>query len=36
MSNAFLHAQARELVVADLLELHAKALNIQKTGRRIG
>lgn len=36
MSNAFLHAQARELVVADVLELHNKALAIQKSGKRIG
>lgn len=36
MSNAFLHAQARELVVQDILELHTKAFDIQRKGKRVG
>ena len=34
--NAFEHAQARELVVEDVLMLHNKALKIQKEGRLVG
>lgn len=34
--NAYQHAQNRELVVEDILELHEEALQLQKTGRRIG
>lgn len=34
--NAWQHAQNRELVVEDILELHEDALERQKQGRRIG
>lgn len=34
--NAFQHAQNRELVVKDILELHHQAYQMQKTGQRIG
>lgn len=34
--NAFQHAQARELVVEDILALHEKALKVQKEGRLVG
>lgn len=33
---AFQHAQSRELVVEDILQLHNKAYQMQKTGHRIG
>ncbi len=33
---AFQHAQSRELVVEDILELHAKAYQMQKIGQRVG
>jgi pimeloyl-ACP methyl ester carboxylesterase len=35
-TNAFQHAQNRELVVKDIVELHRHALELQKTGYRIG
>lgn len=35
-SNAFLHAQNRELVVQDILALHEQAVQMQKTGRKYG
>jgi hypothetical protein len=31
--TAFQHAQNRELVVQDILDLHDRALHVQKTGR---
>lgn len=34
--NAFAHAQNREMVVKDILMLHSKALERQKTGRWVG
>jgi pimeloyl-ACP methyl ester carboxylesterase len=34
--NAYQHAQAREMVVGDVLQLHQKALERQKTGPRFG
>lgn len=34
--NAYQHAQNRELVVEDILQLHNKALDKQKTGRQFG
>jgi pimeloyl-ACP methyl ester carboxylesterase len=34
--NAFIHAQARELVVEDILGLHQQALNMQRKGQKIG
>ncbi|MFW5692149.1 MAG: alpha/beta fold hydrolase [Chloroflexota bacterium] len=34
--NAFQHAQARELVVEDILELQSYALKVQKEGRLVG
>ena len=34
--NAFIHAQARELVVDDVLMLHNNALKVQKEGRLVG
>lgn len=34
--NAFLHAQARELVVRDVLDLHETALGKQRSGRQFG
>ncbi len=34
--NAFQHAQARELVVQDILTLHEAAYKLQKEGRRVG
>ncbi len=35
-ANAFLHAQNRELVVQDVLELHNRAFDMQRQGRRFG
>ena len=34
--NAYQHAQAREMVVADVIALHQEALERQKTGPRFG
>ena len=34
--NAFTHTQNRDLVVKDILELHASALKVQIKGRRVG
>jgi hypothetical protein len=34
--NAYHHAQAREMVVDDVIGLHNKALEKQKTGPRVG
>ncbi len=34
--TVFQHAQNRELVVNDILELHDQALHMQKTGQRVG
>lgn len=34
--NAYQHAQAREMLVVDVLDLHQKALDKQKTGPRFG
>jgi pimeloyl-ACP methyl ester carboxylesterase len=34
--NAFLHAQNRELVVQDILELHKRAYEMQRKGKKIG
>jgi pimeloyl-ACP methyl ester carboxylesterase len=34
--NAFLHAQNRELVVKDILELHKQAYEMQRKGKKIG
>jgi hypothetical protein len=34
--NAYYHAQARDMVVEDILKLNQKALDQQKTGKRIG
>lgn len=36
MANAFLHAQARELVVHDILMMHNEALAFQRKGRLVG
>jgi pimeloyl-ACP methyl ester carboxylesterase len=35
-TNAYHHAQAREMVVEDICRLHERALTYQKTGRRYG
>jgi pimeloyl-ACP methyl ester carboxylesterase len=35
-TNAYHHAQARDMVVDDILKLNNKALDQQKTGRRVG
>jgi hypothetical protein len=34
--TAFQHAQNRDLVVEDILTLHNRAVEMQKTGQRIG
>jgi hypothetical protein len=36
LENAFQHAQARELVIQDVLALHESAYKLQKEGRFIG
>ncbi len=33
---AFQHAQNRDLVVQDILDLHERAYGLQKTGRTVG
>jgi hypothetical protein len=33
---AYQHAQNRELVVQDILELHERAYTMQRAGKRIG
>ncbi|MCA9911880.1 MAG: alpha/beta fold hydrolase [Anaerolineae bacterium] len=35
-ANAYLHAQAREMVVEDIVNLHEEAMRMQKVGPRIG
>lgn len=35
-TNTYLHAQAREMVVEDIVALHRDALNMQRVGRWIG
>jgi hypothetical protein len=34
--DAFLHAQNRELVVQDILELHNRAYTMQRAGQKLG
>ena len=35
-TNAFQHAQNRELVVQDILDLHERAVQMQKAGQKVG
>lgn len=35
-ANAFLHAQNREIVVQDILDMHQTAVDMQKTGKKYG
>lgn len=36
LDSAFHHAQNRELVIEDILTLHERALQMQKTGKKVG